>query len=130
MKMRSLLSVFILSSLVGFCALGCAERFTGGTTFDAGLIDTKLKRGVSSQAEVKAILGVPTGAGAALFPPDYKNYEVWLYENVETQAQQTDGSRGPIMIHMQQKILLIFFEREVYDGHMWYHGSGSGFATK
>jgi hypothetical protein len=73
---------------------------------------------------VEQILGAPKGTGGALLPTDYHQKEVWLYDDVEATAFAQ--SQGTIHIDMRQQILLIFFEKGVYDGYLWYTNAGKG----
>jgi hypothetical protein len=68
-----------------------------------------LKTRVSGKADVIKALGEPQGHGAARFPTAPTAREIWFYE-----MSELVGSR------MNLKILLVFFEQELYDGHLWF----------
>ena len=50
-------------------------------------------------------------------PTDTKPREVWYYEDIE--ATDYKSEEGILTMSMRQQILLIFFERGVFDGYMW-----------
>jgi hypothetical protein len=116
----------VILLMVGILTAQCASSATvrTGVFPDTSRITADLKRGSSSKLDVKQILGVPKGTGGALLPTDHRPKEVWLYDDLEvTGAVQRHGT---IQIDMRQQILLIFFEKEVYDGYLWYTNSGKG----
>lgn len=116
----------VLLLMVGIITVQCASSTTvrTGVFPDTSRITTDLKRGSSSKLDVEQILGAPKGTGGALLPTEHRPKEVWLYDDLEvTGAVQRHGT---IQIDMRQQILLIFFEKEVYDGYLWYTNSGKG----
>ena len=68
-----------------------------------------LKIGISGKADVMKALGEPRGYGAARFPTAPTVRDIWFYE-----MSELVGSR------VNLKILLVFFEQERYDGHLWF----------
>lgn len=97
---------------------GCTpQKVTTGAFTKIGRLDQQLQRGVSTKMDVQRVLGAPNGFGGAILPTDLKPREVWYYEDVEGKDFKM---KGDIMImNMRQQILLIFFERGVFDGYMW-----------
>jgi hypothetical protein len=71
-----------------------------------------LKRGMSVKSDVLAALGEPRGHGAARFHLLPTPREIWFYEYVES-----DGVRTKL------KFLLVFFDADRYDGHLWFSSS-------
>lgn len=71
---------------------------------------------------------MPSGSGSALFPPDSKPREVWFYQDLEVIDTKNQG-HGVVRANMRQQILLVFFEKEVFDGFMWYSNALSGVAV-
>lgn len=72
-------------------------------------LETELKRGVSTKADVITLLGEPDGSGGAQFPTASYDNDVWYYE----------ASRASLS-NMDQNILLVYFREEVFDGFMWF----------
>ena len=86
-------------------------------------IDTVLHPGVSTKEDIQALLGEPNGYGGAVLPMGHIPYDVWFYNLIEVSAQASGGAGR---IDMQIEVLLIFFEKEVYDGHMWFKDFTTG----
>lgn len=118
--------VVALLLMAGFLTMQCSTSATvrTGVFPDTSRISIDLKRGSSSKQDVEQILGAPKGTGGALLPAEHRQKEVWLYDDVEATA--IAQSHGTIHIDMRQQILLIFFEKGVYDGYLWYTNSGKG----
>jgi hypothetical protein len=71
-----------------------------------------LTLGVSSAPDVIRILGVPKGRGMGQLSLGMKPRSIWSYEYAERQGRQ-----------IYLKMLLVFFEEDRYDGHLWFAGS-------
>jgi len=70
---------------------------------------TSLRPGISTSAEVLMALGEPRGQGVVRYTPHTAPRKIWFYEYVET-----DGKAVLI------RFLLVFFAKDVYDGHLWF----------
>ena len=106
---------FVLCGLIAAALLaGCAQTATIGAFREANRLESELKRAASTKSDVRRLLGEPTGSGHAVLPIDPRPREVWLYDNVAWKGAA--GGR----VAMRQQIMLIFFERELFDGFMWY----------
>lgn len=68
-----------------------------------------LTRGVTTRADVLLALGEPRGSGGAVIEPGASPEEIWLYEFVKTDGKE-----------IALQILLVFFDGERYDGHLWF----------
>ena len=99
----SILIFLLVAALSG----GCATMKYGSPPKIDNL--PALKTGVSGKADVVKALGEPRGYGAARFPTAPTVREIWFYE-----MSELVGSR------VNLKILLVFFEQERYDGHLWF----------
>jgi hypothetical protein len=77
-----------------------------------------LSPGISTAPEVLMALGEPRGKGIVRYTRDTSPRKIWFYEYLET-----DGKDVKI------KFLLVFFEKDVYDGHLWFF-SGSATETE
>jgi hypothetical protein len=58
------------------------------------------------------LLGEPRGAGGGQVSPESSPESIWLYEF--TRAQGNDVSL---------EILLVFFDEDRYDGHLWFQST-------
>jgi hypothetical protein len=70
----------------------------------------ELQPGVSTQADVVALLGTPLGRGAARFTPEMPRREVWAYGFMNFSGISTSVDEG---------MLLVFFDGGRYDGYYW-----------
>lgn len=105
---------------------GCTSaRTRTGSIPDIRLIDTVLHPGVSTKEDVQALLGKPNGYGGAVPPTSQIPHDIWFYNLIEGSLSfQASGGAG--RMNMQMELLLIFFEKEVYDGHMWFKDFTTG----
>jgi len=89
---------------------GCAVHSVKSHAFaQLDRLENEFKRGVSTKADVLAVLGEPDGSGGALFPTSAHWSDVWYYE----------ASHGSVS-SVDQNILLVYFRGEVFDGFMWF----------
>lgn len=98
----------VLSFIILFLLAGCMPTVRFGTPPKVNHLDT-LKPGISNTADVLLALGEPRGHGIARFSAALAQRDIWLYEYTET-----DGKRVDL------KMLLIFFEKGLYDGYLWF----------
>jgi len=94
-------------ALVGVLA-GCAPTIRYGSPPRIDRLDT-LRPRVSRTADVRSALGEPRGRGEARLPAEPTLRTIWFYEYA-----QAAGSR------IDLKMLLVFFEHDTYDGHLWF----------
>ncbi len=112
----------VVTILVGSLVAGCVSRITTGAFTQTSRIESELKRGVSTKMDVQRLLGTPKGAGSAVFPVDPRPREAWYYGDIEMTNMQSEA--GIYRVKMRQQILLVFFEKGVFDGFMWWSGTG------
>jgi hypothetical protein len=70
----------------------------------------ELRPGVSSKADVEALLGTPLGRGAARFTPEMAPREVWVYGFLDFDGTSMSIDEGKF---------IVFFTGDHYDGHLW-----------
>ena len=70
----------------------------------------ELRPGVSSKADVEALLGTPLGRGAARFALEMARREVWVYGYFDFDGTSTKVDQGQLMV---------FFDGSRYDGYFW-----------
>jgi len=103
---------WMVRKLVWFIFLGllsgCAPTIKFGSPPKVKDLGT-LKPGISSKADAVTVLGEPRGYGTARFPSLPTSREIWLYEYTEAEGKR---------VNLQ--ILLVFFDKELYDGHLWF----------
>jgi len=104
--------------------IGCApKKITTGTFVQVNSLNSELRRGLSSKKDVERILGTPNGSGSAVLPTDPKLREVWYYDDIEMTDFRGEGN-GMVRVNVRQQVLLVFFDREIFDGYMWFSNSG------
>lgn len=88
-------------------------------------IESEFRRGVTTRADVRRLLGEPTGAGGSRFPTAKTSQEVWSYEEVQMDIVSMTGE-DPIKIQSKQrwKAILIFFEGDRFVGFFWFTSGG------
>jgi hypothetical protein len=88
--------------------VGCAPIIKYGSPHEVDRLDS-LNRGITSKADVLKAIGEPRGYGQVYLAPDLEPRKIWFYEYTEVQGKK-------IVI----KILLVFFDEELYDGYLWF----------
>ena len=96
--------------LGGMLLAGCAVQTVKSQAFSRiDRLETEFKRGVSTKADVLTVLGGPDGSGGAVFPTASHGSDVWYYEAYRSSLSSSS-----------QKILLVYFKGEEFDGFMWF----------
>ena len=120
--MNKIILIIAMLLVFGGCA---AKRQSIGNAFpqsQLALIESQLKRGISTKADVRRLLGPPGGLGGAFFPvfpgEKAKLDESWFYQDVE--VIDSSSKRGVVSMNIRQQILLVFFYEDKFDGFMWY----------
>jgi len=117
----SLVLAFLASVLVAGCA--ASQKVTTGAFVQVNLLDTEFRRGVSTKMDVQRVLGAPKGFGSAVLPTDPNPREVWFYDDIELTDFKSEG-QGMLRVNVRQQVLLVFFEKGVFDGFMWFSNAG------
>ena len=99
--------VALMVTLAGFTS-ACYSAW-GGYWPPVERLD-ELRPGISSRADVEALLGTPLGRGMARFTPESAPREVWIY------ARAGYPGRGTSFHNAQ---LVVFLDDGRYDGHYW-----------
>ncbi len=87
---------------------GCATTMHFGAMPEVDRLPS-LKIAVSSANDVVSALGEPRGRGQARFAPDHPEQQVWFYEYTQSEGKK-----------VKLKMLLVFMEKDVYAGYMWF----------
>ena len=97
----------LLLALTALCG-GCAPSFSFGIPPKVTQLH-QLRRGSSSAADIRRVLGEPRGRGATHIPVGMRT--LWLYEsgNFEGSSRRT-----------QLRYLIVFLDGETYDGYLWF----------
>jgi len=107
----------IIVLMVMFLGLaGCGTmKFEMGTEFDSTMLEQSLQTGISTQSNVKALLGEPYGQGRALMPFHDSPRTVWTYY-----FERGELDLGGKNSHDHRRYLFVFFLGDRYDGYMWF----------
>lgn len=120
--MAGLITRFILiaglAMQLAACSTAETPKFGGYVRPDAQLLETTLVIGVSTKARVKEVLGAPGGPGGIYLPIDPKPRESWTY-NYE-KASIGKSQPGRLSLNSIRTYLFIYFDKNIYDGYMWF----------
>jgi len=119
---RRLVYTLLLVCLLSTCSP--TTKIYQGSFLKLSAIETELKKGVSTKIDVQKILGSPQGFGGALFPVTAEEHEIWFYQNID--VDNIKSQQDYITMDMNQKVLLIFFSKGLFDGFFWFTGTIKG----
>jgi hypothetical protein len=105
----------LLITILSSCTPAHTTTRTG--TFNVHAVETDLKRGISTTADVERLLGKPNGTGAILIPQDPRPRLAWLYDRIQMDIAGTN-------VDLSQDVLLVYFKGDRFDGFMWYSDRG------
>jgi hypothetical protein len=86
-----------------------------GAPFDPGKLESVLKPGASTQADVKNALGEPYGRGGAYLPFHDSPRTTWTYFFERGSADLGKGEMNDERI-----FLFVFFANDKFDSYMWF----------
>lgn len=99
-----------LISLIALFFAACSTAYVG-QNFDLHAFETKIERGVSTQSQVRAWLGAPTGTGVNV-DTGGEWFDEWTY--------YYGSGRLPDMAGAKVKILQIKFDKQgIVRGYNW-----------
>jgi hypothetical protein len=107
---ESIVLCMVLLLLISFLG-GCAPTIKYGSPPRINKLEV-LKVGESNKTDVRQSLGEPRGYGAAHFSSVPKLSEIWFYEYYVSKGSKTSLS-----------LLLVFFDKDLYEGHIWFSGT-------
>lgn len=124
--MIKLISLRVIYTVLVACSLSACNttKIEQGSFLNISSIETELKKGVSTKKDVQRILGSPQGFGGAVFPHNTEAHEVWFYENIKFDIIKSQQFQ--ITMDMNQKVLLVFFSKQFFDGFLWFTGTIKG----
>ena len=100
-------------ALFSCSACSPAHYTTRSRALDTNALESDLRRGASTMADVERLLGKPDGTGAALLPAESTPKTTWIYERIELESSGAGTT-------VTQDIVLVFFREGVFDGFMWF----------
>ena len=108
--LKKIVLCMVLLFLISFTG-GCATTLKYGSQPRVNKLET-LKVGESNKTDVRQSLGEPRGFGAARFSSVPQLGEIWFYEYYVAEGSKTSLS-----------LLLVFFVKDLYEGHIWFSGT-------
>lgn len=91
---------------------------------DTKLLETQLKKGISTVEDIKRILGEPTGSGAVfLASANHPPADLLFYQDMELTDIKVSDAKGAIELKFRQQILVMFVRDGLFDGFMWFSNS-------
>ncbi len=108
-----------LAYLLSLLVAGCGENYYVGTRPVTEALETTLRPGISTPAEVAAALGEPSGRGGVMLPVlDKQARESWTYYFEKGHVKAAQGGR--LDVDSRRTFLFVYFADGVYDGYLWF----------
>ncbi len=108
-----------LACLLSLLAAGCGDSYYVGTRPVTAALETTLRPGTSTPAEVIAALGKPSGRGGVMLPVLHKRArESWTYYFEKGHVRAKQG--GGLDVDSRRIFLFVYFDDGVYDGYLWF----------
>lgn len=108
-----------LACLLSLLAAGCGDKYYVGTRPVTAALETTLRPGESTPAEVIAALGKPSGRGSVMLPVlDKQARESWTYYFEKGHVKAAQGGR--LDVDMRHTFLFVYFDDGIYDGYLWF----------
>ena len=118
MTTRSILAwLFVASLLLAGCGTARIEK---GRRVDPRLLETNLRLGKSTRADVLAALGEPNGRGRGLLPIDPTPKTVWSYFYEEATIEAFADFPNSDLKDYRRLLLCVYFDGDRYDGYLWF----------
>ena len=86
-------------------------------------LEDQFVRGLTDSKEILATLGPPTGFGGAMLPPDHRPLDILYYESVKAGDMSFVGNE--MVIQVEQRMLVVMLDRNVFSGFMWTVNAGT-----
>jgi hypothetical protein len=83
-------------------------------------LEDVLKIGQSSEADVEAVLGRPSGKGTEMFPIDEEQATTYNYRQKQRTMWTYYYEEGTLFKDDRRILLFVFFHGERYDGYLWF----------
>ncbi len=108
-----------LACLLSLLVAACGDSYYVGKRPVTAALETMLRPGKSTPAEVTAALGKPNGRGGVMLPVlDKRARESWTYYFEEGHFKAKRG--GGLDFDSRRTFLFVYFDDGVYDGYLWF----------
>jgi len=109
--------VAVLTLAAGLAACSGTARLEAGRAFDPAVLESVLRPGVSSSADVRAALGEPYGQGGALLPFHDSPRIAWTYFH---ESGMVNLSGSSMDMADDRIYLFVFFKGDIFDSYLWF----------
>jgi hypothetical protein len=109
--------VAVLILAAGLAACSGTARLEAGRAFDPAVLESVLRPGVSSSADVRAALGEPFGQGGALLPFHDSPRIAWTYFH---ESGMVNLSGSSMDMADDRIYLFVFFKGDIFDSYLWF----------
>jgi hypothetical protein len=82
--------------------------------FNTGALTGSLRRGVSTEDDVRRALGMPNGSGQLLLPGDPVPRDTWYYDKIVFITGRSSA------FEFEQDVVMVFFKAGIFDGFLWF----------
>ena len=111
----------------------CSEsRYTVNKQPDLAKLENELTVGKSTEQDVVAALGQPSGKGGMFVPiaPEPRNMFSYYFENGKVRLYYVEGGKvreaKPVTAQVERTRLYVWFDHGIYEGYMWMTSSMDG----
>jgi len=102
----------LLAGLLAVSVAGCSLHVVMGRRPDVNVLETTLKVGESTRADMVRVLGEPVGRSMSAMPIEAQPRVLWTYYYEE-------GSLNDV----RQFFLFVYLAGDRYDGYLWFSSS-------
>ncbi len=99
----------LVASVLAMAVAGCSIEVVAGRVPDVSVLETVVKPGESTRADVMRVLGTPVGRSVSAMPIEAQPREMWTY-------YYNHGSLKDV----RQLFLFVYFVEDRYDGYLWF----------
>jgi len=99
------------------------EQLQGGRFPSPRPLESQFVRGVTDRREVLATLGLPTGFGGVMLPPDHRPLDILYYESLK--AGEMRYVADEMVMQIEQRMLIVMLDGDLFNGFMWTDSTGT-----
>lgn len=99
----------LVGGLLALGVAGCSIEVVTGRIPNVTALETAIKPGESTRADVLRVLGTPVGRSVSAMPIEARPREMWTY-------YYSHGSLKDV----RQMFLFVYFVEDRYDGYLWF----------
>ena len=122
-RWRGLGRVLAVCGVILVSMIPASCKYTANQRPPIDALETTLKIGISTQQDVIAVLGKPSGKGGSFLPVDDKSRSAlsYYYEEGTVNAES-----GRVHVVTNRVFLWVYIGHDRYDGYMWFTTLATG----